>query len=85
MDLNEAIRQLQYLNGYIDLEPKERSTLKRKMSIDLAIKVLEDLDDMNHKVYRNENCARAGKCYDYIGYHCAGCNGVKEADNENLD
>ena len=41
---------------------------------DLAMKALEIVDDVNHKVYRNENCSRKGKCYDYIGYHCAGCN-----------
>lgn len=47
-------------------------------AFDLAIKALEILDDVNHKVYRNEKCDRAGKCIDYIGYHCAGCNGAKE-------
>ena len=39
----------------------------------LAIKALETLDDVNHKIYRNENCPRKNKCYDYQGYHCAGC------------
>ena len=30
--------------------------------------------DIKGKVYRNEHCDRAGKCIDYIGYHCTGCN-----------
>lgn len=33
--------------------------------------------DVNHKAYRNEMCDRAGKCDDYIGWHCTGCNGAK--------
>ena len=41
MTNKEAIRQLQYLNGYIDLEDKEMSTPKRKNAIDLAISALE--------------------------------------------
>ena len=51
-------------------------------ALELAIKALEILDDVNHRIYRNEQCDRAGKCIDYIGYHCAGCNGAKEAGNE---
>lgn len=49
-----------------------------KEAFELGIKALETLDDVKHKVYRNEKCDRAGKCYDYIGYHCAGCNRAKE-------
>jgi hypothetical protein len=45
-------------------------------AFDLAIKALEIVDDVNQKIYRNESCDRAGKCIDYIGYHCAGCNGA---------
>lgn len=30
------------------------------------------------KVYRNEYCSRAGKCIDYIGWHCAGCSDANE-------
>ena len=29
-------------------------------------------------VYRHEACPNKRKCYDYMGYHCEGCNGVKE-------
>ncbi len=50
-------------------------TDKQREAINLAIKALEVVDDVNHTVYRNENCKKAGRCYDYIGYHCAGCNG----------
>lgn len=46
-----------------------------QQSLNLAIKALEIVDDVNHKVYRNENCPRKNKCYDYQGYHCAGCGG----------
>ena len=46
------------------------------------LKELKVLRDVHGKVYRNEECDRAGKCYDYIGYHCAGCNGVKENKDE---
>lgn len=45
-------------------------------ALNLAIKALETLDDVSHKVYRNEHCDRAGKCIDYIGWHCAGCGGA---------
>lgn len=51
-------------------KPKQRNE-----ALDLAIKALEIVDDVNHKVYRNENCPRKNKCYDYQGYHCAGCGG----------
>ncbi len=47
--------------------------LKQKEAYDLAIKALEIIDDVNHKIYRNEYCPRKHKCYDYHGYHCAGC------------
>ena len=50
-------------------------------ALDLAVKALEIVDDVNHKIYRNEHCDRAGKCIDYIDYHCAGCNGAKETGN----
>ena len=43
------------------------------VAYDLAIKALEIVDDVKHKVYRNENCPQKNKCYDYQGYHCAGC------------
>lgn len=39
-------------------------------------RLLEWEKDIKGKVYRNEHCDRAGKCIDYIGYHCAGCNGA---------
>ena len=41
--------------------------------LNLAIKALEIVDDVNHKIYRNENCPQKNKCYDYQGYHCSGC------------
>ena len=34
--------------------------------------------DIKGKVYRNEYCDRAGKCIDYIGWHCTGCNRAEE-------
>lgn len=34
------------------------------------------------ELYRNESCDRAGKCDDYIGWHCTGCNGAKEEDHD---
>lgn len=37
-------------------------------------RLLEWEKDIKGKVYRNEHCDRAGKCIDYIGYHCTGCN-----------
>lgn len=51
--------------------------LKQKEAYDLAIKALEIVEDVNHKVYRNENCPQKYKCYDYQGYHCSGCGGNK--------
>ena len=51
-------------------------------SFDLAIKALEMVDDVNHKVYRNENCPQKHKCYDYQGYHCSGCSWEKKGDTE---
>ena len=42
------------------------------------LRELKTLREVHGKVYRNEKCDRAGKCYDYIGYHCAGCNKAKE-------
>lgn len=47
----------------------------------LAIKALKILDDANYKIYRNESCDRAGKCDDYIGWHCTGCNRAKEEES----
>lgn len=47
--------------------------LKQKEAYELAIKALEIVDDVNHKIYRNENCPQKNKCYDYQGYHCSGC------------
>ena len=29
--------------------------------------------EVKETVYRNEHCNRAGKCIDYLGWHCAGC------------
>lgn len=49
------------------------STPLQAEALDLAIKALEIVDDVNHKIYRNENCPQKNKCYDYQGYHCAGC------------
>lgn len=46
------------------------------------LKELKTLRDVHGKVYRNEHCDRAGKCYDYIGYHCAGCSNAKEGGAE---
>lgn len=43
---------------------------------------LEKVDGVNHTLYRNEKCDRAGKCFDYIIYHCEGCNGAKEVTND---
>lgn len=44
------------------------------------LKELKTLRDVHSKVYRNEHCDRAGKCIDYIGYHCAGCSNAKESN-----
>lgn len=46
------------------------------------LKELKTLREVHGKVYRNEKCNRAGKCYDYIGYHCAGCNEAKKGGAE---
>lgn len=50
-------------------------------ALTLAIKALGILNDVDYKVYRNESCDRAGRCDDYIGWHCTGCNGAKEEEN----
>ena len=57
--------------------------LKQKEAYDLAIKALKIVDDVNHKIYRNENCPQKYKCYDYQGYHCAGCNWEKKGVRKN--
>ena len=44
-----------------------------KEALTKAIEALEIVDDVNHKIYRNKNCPQKNKCYDYQGYHCAGC------------
>ena len=41
-------------------------------------RLLEWEKDVKGKAYRNEHCDRAGKCIDYIGWHCSGCNNAKE-------
>lgn len=61
----EAIANLNRLYGMVAPDIQR--------SLDVAIKALEIVDDVNHKVYRNENCPRKHKCYDYQGYHCSGC------------
>ena len=53
-----------------------------KEALDLAIKALEIIDDVNHKIYRNENCPQKYKCYDYQGYHCTGCSWEKKGGVE---
>ena len=53
-----------------------------EMALDLAIKALEIVDDVNHKIYRNENCPQKNKCYDYQGYHCSGCSETKYAGGD---
>ena len=50
--------------------------------LSLAIKALEIVDNVNHKVSRNENCPQKHKCYDYQGYHCAGCSWEKKGGAE---
>lgn len=40
------------------------------------------VQDVNHKVYRNENCPQKHKCYDYQGYHCSGCSWEKKGGTE---
>lgn len=70
MTNKEAISNLKHIYGIVSPDIQQ--------SIDLAIKALEIVDDVNHKVYRNENCPRKNKCYDYQGYHCAGCGGNKK-------
>lgn len=65
MTNEEAIANLNHIYGIVS------SDIQR--SLDLAIKALETLDDVNHKIYRNENCPQKNRCYDYQGYHCAGC------------
>lgn len=50
--------------------------------LSLAIKALEIVNDVNHKIYRNENCPQKHKCYDYQGYHCTGCSWEKKGDTE---
>ena len=67
MTNKEAISNLNQIYGIVSPDIQR--------SLDLAIKALEIIDDVNHKVYRNENCPRKNKCYDYQGYHCAGCGG----------
>ena len=41
-------------------------------------RLLEAEKEINGSLYRNEHCNRAGKCFDYIGWHCTGCNEAKE-------
>lgn len=59
----------------IDILKEFKFLPKEQKAVELAIKALEIVDDVNHKIYRNENCPRKNKCYDYQGYHCAGCGG----------
>ena len=78
MTNKEAIDDLKFV--------KETNILKHlhmgNEALDLAVKALEILDDVNHKVYRNENCPQKHKCYDYQGYHCAGCSWEKKGSAE---
>ena len=78
MDNKEAIEWLKAIEEKYIHGGDERFDELRKEALDRAIKALEIVDDVNNKVYRNENCDRAGKCIDYIGWHCAGCGGSKE-------
>lgn len=71
-------------NSIVKWKKNDKEGWKSAEIVD-AIKALETLDDMNYKVYRNENCDRAGKCYDYIEYHCAGCNGSPVVDCKKCD
>lgn len=78
MTYEEAIKIL----GNISLDYKgmnQEEIDQMDEALTLAFNALKILDDVNHKVYRNESCDRAGKCIDYIGWHCSGCNGAKEA------
>lgn len=34
--------------------------------------------DVNHRIYRNDNCPQKYKCDDYQGYHCSGCGWEKK-------
>lgn len=65
MTNSEAIANLNHIYGIVSPDIQR--------SLDLAIKALEIVDDVNHKIYRNENCPQKNKCYDYQGYHCSGC------------
>ena len=78
MTNKEAIEVLDDMKVKITIPKSAVTQNKRNEALDLAITALKVLDDVNNKVYRNENCDRAGKCIDYIGWHCAGCNGAKE-------
>lgn len=69
MTNEEAKSNLEHLYPFVYSEMQQ--------AFDVAIKALETIDALNHTVYRNEKCNRAGKCIDYIGWHCAGCNGSK--------
>ena len=73
MTNKEAIRVLQEIKDHPSMSVELSEEYE---ALDLAIKALEKIDDINHKVYRNEWCANKGRCIDYIGYHCAGC--IKE-------
>lgn len=68
MTSKEAIKLIQGIE-----EDGWNVTSDHVKALDLAIKALEIVDDVNHKIYRNENCPQKDKCYDYQGYHCAGC------------
>lgn len=83
MTNKEALKAWEKLYAEID---KENwlfvGTINPEM-VSLAIKALEIVDDVNRKVYRNENCPQKHRCYDYQGYHCAGCSWEKKGGTEN--
>lgn len=81
MKYDEAIRILGNVSlDYTGMNQEEIDQMDEALT--LAFKALGILNDIDHKVYRNESCDRAGKCDDYIGWHCTGCNGVKEAKKD---
>ena len=61
-----------HIDSLLDYEKRQalKETLERVNATMESVQV--------GSVYRNESCSRKNHCYDYKGWHCAGCNGNDE-------
>lgn len=81
MKYDEAIRILGNVSiDYTGMNQEEIDQMDEALT--LAFNAMSILNkSQKEKIYRNESCDRAGKCDDYIGWHCTGCNGAKEEES----